>query len=309
MNRGMFCLPNLAALRHFVCEACTVRAVVNRELSKRPTDLVLLMLERARLVDTTNHWSTGTIKTYQSKYRILQEFERTFELSVLHPTRLLSPLHGAAICLMWAQERYSLYPAEWRKKHRLTDEVVKYGTVRALRLAAAHFWVWDLLHTRPNRLTLGFRDKPTVVSGCSPTDEVAYTYFADGMRRRMGDHPKPSMVFLLSHAIWVSRYFESLFAQAVTLERQLELARAIVTHIAALLGWLRVCETFGLQWQDVTVVPPIAGPTMGLPAGIGCVLLALLARFGFGIPHLFGSRARSLARTPQGSHPCTFTHP
>jgi hypothetical protein len=32
-NRGMFCLPDLAALRHFVCEACTVRAVVNRELT------------------------------------------------------------------------------------------------------------------------------------------------------------------------------------------------------------------------------------------------------------------------------------
>jgi hypothetical protein len=117
-NRGMFCLPDLAALRHSVCEACMVRAVVNRDYSKRLIDLVLLMLERARLVDTTNHWSPGTIKTYQSKYRILQEFECTFKLSVLHSTRLKSPPHGAVICLMWAQERYSLYPAEWRKKHR-----------------------------------------------------------------------------------------------------------------------------------------------------------------------------------------------
>jgi hypothetical protein len=133
---------------------------------------------------------------------------------------------------------------------------VKYGTVHALRSSAAHFWIWDLLQIHPNRLTLGFRDKPTVVLGCSPTDEVAYTYFADGMRRRLGDKPKPSMVFLLTHALWIARYLISLFAQAVTCDRKLELARAIVTHIA--------CETFGL------------GPTIGLPPGICCVLLALL---------------------------------
>jgi hypothetical protein len=102
-DRGLFCPPDLASLRHFVCEACTVRAALNRELSKRPADLALLMLERARLVDFTNHWAAGTIKTYQSKYRVLQDFERTFEISLLHPTQLTSPPHGIAIVLMWAQ--------------------------------------------------------------------------------------------------------------------------------------------------------------------------------------------------------------
>jgi hypothetical protein len=179
---------------------------------------------------------------------------------------------------MWAQARYSLYPAEWRKKHRLTDEVVKYGTVRALRSAATHFWVWDLLQTNPNCLTLGFRDKPMIVAGCSPTDEVAYACFTDGMRRRMGDHPKPSSVFLLAHAIWITQYLETFFEQARDPTRRLELSHAIVTHLVALLGWMRACETFGLQWKDVEVCCPAAGPTLGLPTGIGCVLLTLLAQ-------------------------------
>jgi hypothetical protein len=74
-DRGLFCPPDLASLRHFVCEACTVRAVLGRELSNLASDVALLMLDRARLVDFTNHWSENTVKTYQSKYRILQEFE------------------------------------------------------------------------------------------------------------------------------------------------------------------------------------------------------------------------------------------
>jgi hypothetical protein len=237
-----------------------------------------MMLDRARMVDFANHWAAGTIKTYQSKYRIMQDFERTFGVSVLHPTRLDSPPHGMAIVLMWAQERYSLYPSDWRKKHSLAEEVVKFGTVRALHSAAAHFWMWDLLLTRPNRLTLGFRDRLTVVDGCSPTDEVAYTYFADGMRRRVGDNLKPSMVFLLSHVLSIAKYFATLYHQARTLNARLCMARALITHLFAILGWLRACETFGLHWGDVTICRPAQGPTQGLPLGIGCVMCKLLAQ-------------------------------
>jgi hypothetical protein len=37
-DRGLFCTPNLASFKHFVCEACTVRAALSRELGKRVTD-------------------------------------------------------------------------------------------------------------------------------------------------------------------------------------------------------------------------------------------------------------------------------
>jgi hypothetical protein len=88
------------------------------------------MLERARLIDTANQWAKGTLTTYQSKFRVISDFERSFRLPVLQPTGLRYPPNGPAIRLMWVQERYSLYPAEWSKKSALLAESVKFGTVR-----------------------------------------------------------------------------------------------------------------------------------------------------------------------------------
>jgi hypothetical protein len=133
------------------------------------------MLERALLIVTANQWAKGTLTTYQSKFRVISDFERSFRLPVLQPTGLRYPSNGPAIRLMWVQERYSLYPAEWSKKSSLLAESVKFSTVRGLCSAASHFCIWDLLHANPEKLTLGFKDRPTIVESCSPTDEVAYT--------------------------------------------------------------------------------------------------------------------------------------
>jgi hypothetical protein len=43
----MHCPKDIAAYAHFICEACTVRSVLGRELSLYPADTVLVMLERA----------------------------------------------------------------------------------------------------------------------------------------------------------------------------------------------------------------------------------------------------------------------
>jgi hypothetical protein len=44
-------------------------------------------------------------------------------------------------------EKIALFPSDWRNKNPLSDEVVKFRTVPALRSATAHFWRYDLLHT------------------------------------------------------------------------------------------------------------------------------------------------------------------
>jgi hypothetical protein len=117
-----------------------------------------------------------------------------------------------------------------------------------------------------------------VVSGCSPTDEIAYTYFTDGMRRRVGDDPKPSAVLLLHHIIWMEKHFKALFANAVERCGRVDACRAAPTLGLAYLAWLRALETFGLTWGDVTVTNPTDGPTLGLPFGIGVIQLKLLAQ-------------------------------
>jgi hypothetical protein len=234
------------------------------------------MLERARLIDLTNHWATGTMKTYSSKYRILRAFEHDLDLSVLDVTPISAPPNGPAIKLMWAQERYALYPARWRRNQKEASETVKFGTIRALRSAASHHWVWDLLHTRPHRLTTGHKNKPIVVDGCSPTDELAFTFFADGMKRRLGDHSKPAVPLLDCHVRWMDRYFEDLFKAATSTMLKRDVCCAAVTNLAAWLGWLRAMETFSIKWGDLERVTPAEGPTLGLPAGIGVVTGKLL---------------------------------
>jgi hypothetical protein len=81
---GMYCPRDLAAYAQFICEACTVRSVLKRELSLYPSDTVLLMLERARLIDLTNHWARGTHSIHRNG----------FAASWPKPTLLSSGLFG-----------------------------------------------------------------------------------------------------------------------------------------------------------------------------------------------------------------------
>jgi hypothetical protein len=46
----------------FICEACTFRAVLGRELTWMSGDIQLLMLERMRLVDMAHAWASSTLQ-------------------------------------------------------------------------------------------------------------------------------------------------------------------------------------------------------------------------------------------------------
>jgi hypothetical protein len=52
---AMTCFP-------FICEACTVRAVLGRELTWTASDMQLLMLEQMRLVDMSHAWASSTLQ-------------------------------------------------------------------------------------------------------------------------------------------------------------------------------------------------------------------------------------------------------
>jgi hypothetical protein len=52
---AMTCFP-------FICEACTVRAVLGRELTWTSGDMQLLMFERMRLVDMAHAWASSKLQ-------------------------------------------------------------------------------------------------------------------------------------------------------------------------------------------------------------------------------------------------------
>jgi hypothetical protein len=147
-NKDGLLFPKITDLPHFVCEVCTVREVVGRELRSDPSDTALVMLERARLIDTAHHWAASTHKQYQSKLRMVRKFEGDFGVSILLPTPLAKPPSSPDVPAMWLQQQYSLRPGG---SHAGEDNqsAVGWSTVRGLRSAISQFYSWDLTIAQP----------------------------------------------------------------------------------------------------------------------------------------------------------------
>jgi hypothetical protein len=266
--------PKIIDLPHFVCEVCTVREVVGRELRSDPNDTALVMLERARLIDTAHHWAASTHKQYQSKLRMVRKFEGAFGVSILRPTPLTKPPNSPDVPAMWLQQQYSLRPGGFRAGEQ-NESAVSWSTVRGLRSAISQFYSWDLTIAQPTTTMQDSMKRPVMVNGCLPTDSLGYSYMSSGMSRRLGDNVRPSTALLARHIMWIDKHFEYLYRSATTQKRRRLLCRAALVNVAAWLGWLRAAEAFGLEWIDMEVTEPHLGPTVGLPANIGVARLRL----------------------------------
>ena len=117
----------------FICEYCTTRSVLERDLHGRQ-DWKLMMFERMRLIDIANSWARTTHQVYQSKLNFIRTFERNYQFQCFKTAALSRPPHGPEIALMWMQECYSL------RQGRLSGDPVVFGSIRPLRSAASQFW-------------------------------------------------------------------------------------------------------------------------------------------------------------------------
>lgn len=127
--------PKVPIIPNFVCEACTVRAVLKRELMRSKEDQALvLMLERMCMIDMACAWDPKTLTSYQAHLRRIRRFEVQYGVSALVPTPLTRPPVTPAIPLMWVQQQYSLETP--RNTHATSKERISYGTARAIHSAA-----------------------------------------------------------------------------------------------------------------------------------------------------------------------------
>jgi hypothetical protein len=106
-REGLF-YPWHAPMPHYVCEVCSVRAHLEREISRHRSDLVLMMVERVRQVDYMGGWSLSTLKKYGPYLRYLRQFEQRFGVTVLQSPPLIRPPVSPAYTLNWAQQLYAL---------------------------------------------------------------------------------------------------------------------------------------------------------------------------------------------------------
>jgi hypothetical protein len=169
----------------FVCEACTVRAISQRELTG-PDDWHLMCFECMPLIDMAHYWLTRTHQTYQGKLQVIQAFESDYNICVLRPTPLLRPPNGCKIPLMWCQEAYSLRHSRNTRNEDPEMSTLAFSTIRQLRSAALQFLTWDLMVACPNAAFMDYH-KRMIEQPCRPTDGLAYTLHATGMGARIGD--------------------------------------------------------------------------------------------------------------------------
>ena len=107
---------------------------------------------------------------------------------------------------------------------------------------------------------------------------MGYTYFTDGMRRRIGDKTNPSAVLLDQHIAWMNTHFKFVYLASTDTYVQLETCRAAITNLLAWLAWLHAAETFLVRWGRVSIIRPDNGPHEGLPVGTGIIKVDLQAQ-------------------------------
>ena len=251
----------------FVCECCTVRAVLGRELGASG-DRLLLRLERVRILDVANSWSQGTFRAYKTKLKFLRKIEGRHQgLTLLaRPSPQAPPTESVG--LAWAELLYSLRPSS-----RPDRDTVAFGTVRQIRSAAGWYNAAGAL-LASSGLAYDERSRRISRTEVGPTDEAILTRFTEGLKRRIGDNPRPSWALLQRHVRAADRFFNEQWA-AVGPAHRLEWALAGLANTLLWLGWLRATELLDLRWCDIVVVRPDDGPSHDLPAGVGCLLLRL----------------------------------
>lgn len=271
---GLFFPSSMVDVPSFICEACTVRSVLQRELSGTVSDQTLLCLERARLIDMAHKWAAGTHKQYQGKLRMIRRFESSFDLPILCSQCPSAPPRDPSIPLMWVQQHYSLRPGRYKDSNG-KPLPLNFTTVRGLRSAAQQYYAWDLQVSAPSLAMIDPHGRPIVTNGCLPTDALAYTFMSAGQSRRLGEEARPSTALLHRHIKFIDEHLSSTYDTATTAEHRVEIARAGLANVIAWMGWFRALELFGLRWCDISVTEPGDGGQLAMPDEFGAVDLRL----------------------------------
>lgn len=211
------------------------------------------------------------MKTYKYPIRRLQGFESRYGVTILQPSSILKPSTSCCIPLMWAQLDHTLHPG------KAEGSTVKFSSSRADRSAASAYYQWDLAMSRPEQaMTAGKGEASWVTEHVLPTEEMAYTHFSSGLKRRMGNLATKSHALRFAHIQHLEKQFEAQFQSAANSNQRHTAAAAGTANLIFWLGWLRSAEGFSLKASDIVVTPPPMGPTKGLPRGVGVIEIRLL---------------------------------
>jgi hypothetical protein len=219
-NDEGLCFPKLRTWPNFICEACTVRAVIDRELTGL-NDWKLMCFERMRLLDMVHYWAKDTHAKYQGKLNALRTFELDYAASgrFLRPSLLLKPPATTDIPLMWLQESYSLR----RSNHKHDDDLrtLSNAVMRQFRSAMSQYQAWDLMVYQPGAV-LFYAKNLIICQPCRVTDGLAHSLFSAGISARLGEQTRHSVALLDRHIRWMDRDLNQKYCSARTQSLQRE---------------------------------------------------------------------------------------
>jgi hypothetical protein len=271
MDASGLSLPRILTWPNFISEACTVQAMLDRELTTGPNDWKLLCFERMRVLDMVHYWAMGTHTKYQGRLSgAISLFESEYDLDcrILRPTPLLRPPATADIGLIWMMESYSLRTARLRGTDEL--QLLSNTTVRQFRSATSQYLAWDMMVAHPASAYFD-QQRRLILQSCRATNSLGSSLFASGIAARIGDDVTPLVALLDRHIRFLTAELDERYLSAKKPKARRTAALSGLATLLLWLGWLRSSETFNLRWSDFHVVEPGDGPTVDLPLSCGVV--------------------------------------
>ena len=269
-TEGGLHFPHMKNWPLFICECCTVRAVVGRELGGSG-DLRLLAYERMRILDLANSWTVNTYSAYGTKLSFLNQFEAAHAgMRILARPSLDRPPTHESVALAWAELEYSL-----RDSPKEGKDQVSYNTIRQIRSAAGWHHSLSMLVGHPRGLLYDRKMKVLTRAEVCVGHDALMSQFSTGLKNRIGTEEQPSWALLDRHVRAIDAASELAYQSARTEVQRRFWATAGLANLVFWLGWLRSMEAFELRWKDITNVDPLQGPQHDLPPNMGCLLLKL----------------------------------
>ena len=228
--------PPCATNLPFICELCTTRTQIGRELDPHiPSDKQLLRLERMRMIDAAHAWAPRTLQNACSTIRRIDAFFSSVHLPSthhqLHLPPLLHPPLSISIPLFWSMEHHSSTPSS--RSQGLTPT---WNTSRAQRSALSLYSAWAAAFCFPQDHYRDNDNRVLSAPSISPSDNILSRFTASGIGSRLGTEYRPSQALTYLHITWNQKYRSNLLRSCTSPHATYDLVAAQCVELIAWLG-------------------------------------------------------------------------
>ena len=267
--------PPCATNLPFICELCTVRTHLGRELDPYITsDTLLLSLERMRMIDAAHYWAPRTLENACRTLRRVEKFFLDCRLPTIHQQMqlpsLLHPPQDITIPMFWSMIHYTTFPSSSK------GQAPTWNSGRSQRSALSVYSAWNAAFCSPTNAFKDDENRVMSVLSLSPSDNILSRMTAGGIGSRLGTESRPSQALSHHHIHWNQQHRCNQLTSNSSLLLHYEIVSAQCVELIAWLGWLRSSEIFNLKMEDIELVPPNDGAVYNLPPNVGAILLTLL---------------------------------